>query len=111
MVQFGTFYVLGAQNRPKNVKNGQKWPKMGMDKWPFFEKNIPSDLAKIGPKYHFWTNNYDNKGFGAPIHEKFFRVAKLRFFAQLTNPLGESDQLARRRPGRVQVALNHFSHV
>ena len=84
---------------------------MGMDKWPFFEKNITSDLAKIGPKYHFWTNNYDKKGFGAPIHEKIFTVAKLRFVAQLNNPLAEIDQRARRRLRRVQVALKHFSHV
>ena len=42
---------------------------MGMDKWPFFEKNIPSDLAEIGTKYYFWTNYYDEKGFGAYIHE------------------------------------------
>ena len=111
MVQFGTFKVPGAKNGPKNAKIGQKRPKMGMDKWPFFEKNIPSDLAKIGPKYHFWTNNYDNKGFGAHIHEKFFRVAKLRFVAQLNNPLAEIDQRARSRSGRVQVALKDFSHV
>ena len=31
--------------------------------------------------------------------------------AQLTTPLAEIDQRARRRPGRVQVALKHFSHV
>ena len=41
----------------------------------------------------------------------FFRVAKLRFVAQLNNPLAEIDQQARRRNGRVQVALKHFSHV
>ena len=48
MVQFGTFYVPGAQNRPKNVKNGQKWQKMGMDKWPFFEKTSPPIWLKLG---------------------------------------------------------------
>ena len=31
--------------------------------------------------------------------------------AQLNNPLAEIDQQARRRPGSVQVALKHFSHV
>ena len=41
---------------------------MGMDKWPFFDKkNIPSDLAEIGTKYYFWTNYYDEKGFGACV--------------------------------------------
>ena len=48
MVQFGTFKVPGAKNGPKNVKNGQKRPKMGMDKWPFFEKTYPLIWLKLG---------------------------------------------------------------
>ncbi len=88
MVQFGTFKVPGAKNGPKNAKIGQKRPKMGMDKWPFFEKNIPSDLAEIGTKYYFWTNYYDEKGFSLYIHEKFFTAPKLRFLVLLTCQLG-----------------------
>ena len=88
MVQFGTFKVPGAKNGPKNAKIGQKRPKMGMDKWPFFEKNIPSDLAEIGTKYYFWTNYYDEKGFSLYIHEKFFTAPKTRFLVLLTCQLG-----------------------
>ena len=53
MVQFGTFYVPGAQSRPKNFKNGQKWPKMGMDKWPFFEKTYPPIWLKLAQNIIF----------------------------------------------------------
>ena len=88
MVQFGTFKVPGAKNGPKNAKIGQKRPKMGMDKWPFFEKNIPSDLAEIGTKYYFWTNYYDEKGFSLYIHEKFFTAPKLRFLGPAHMPTG-----------------------
>ena len=53
MVQFGTFKVPGAKNGPKNVKNGQKRPKMGMDKWPFFEKTYPSIWLKLAQNIIF----------------------------------------------------------
>ena len=54
MVQFGTFKVPGAKNGPKNAKIGQKRPKMGMDKWPFFEEKTPPPIClKLGQNIIF----------------------------------------------------------
>ena len=67
MVQFRMFLAFVAENGPKIVKNCQKGQKMGMNKY------ISSDLPKIGPEYHFGTNNYDYKGLGMDMDQNFSR--------------------------------------
>ena len=78
MVQFGTFKVPGAKNGPKNAKIGQKRPKMGMDKWPFFEKTYPP----------IWLKLAQNIIFGPIIMMKKVSAPKLRFLVLLTCQLG-----------------------
>ena len=73
MVQSRMFLAFVAENGPKIVKNCQKGQKIGMNKWSISEKNIPSDLPEIGPKYHFGTNNYDYKGLGMDMDQNFSR--------------------------------------
>ena len=87
--------MFAAKNEPKIVKIGPKWPKIAIYIWSFFEKNIPSDLAKKCLKYGSRTTLHFDIGLGWFFNEKFFTTAKLRFGVLLSLPLEETDLRAR----------------
>ena len=62
---------------------------MGQDKSSFFEKNISSDLALVLRNFALWVNENDEIWSVACVHEKFFRVPKLRFLAGPASLLDE----------------------
>ena len=84
---------------------------MGQDKSSFFEKNISSDFALVLRNFALWVNENDEICSVAALHEKFFRVPKLRFLVLLTCPLGEKELHARCSHERPKMTLKHFPLV
>ena len=54
-----------------------------------FWKNISSDLALVLRNFALWVNENDEIWLVAALHEKFFRVPKLRFLASPASLLDE----------------------
>ena len=91
-----------ATTKKLNTKRAIFWKK---------EKNTSFDFAQNGLKYTSRIILHFDNDLALVDHQKLLTTAKLRLLVQLTPPLGEIDERARRWPERVQGTLKHFSHV
>ena len=74
------------------AKKCENWPKMaknGPGQKLIFWKNISSDFALVLRNFALWVNENDEIWLVAALHEKFFRVPKLRFLAGPASLLDE----------------------
>ena len=89
IVKLGTFFWQFGQNGQKKCKNWPKMAKNGSGQKLIFWKNISSDLALVLRNFALWVNENDEIWSVACVHEKFFRVPKLRFLAGPASLLDE----------------------